>query len=538
MSGMTESVGDLPLVSAHYYPASSEVTTDLVLVHGWGGNARAWVGLLPELRDIAAVTVLEYAGNAFDRELASSADVDDLCAALISKAPRGALWLGWSLGGLLAVRAASEHPEHIAGVITLGSNPRFLAGDAWPGMQAETFTQFVAGLSQNPNNTLKRFAALQFHGGSKQALKQWREQTGEQPDAVALAQGLRYLAELDVRAALAELKMPVLCLFAEQDALVPVDAGRTLEDSWAGNSNRQVRFVAGSHGFCWEHPKALAREIGLFIDKYQPKPETAKSTINKRDVARSFSQAADSYDAVATLQRQVGKTLLQQRPRQAHHILDLGCGTGYFSARLRKHYPRAQVIGLDLAQGMVRYAKAQHGEHIKDWLTGDAEQLPLADNSVDLIYSSLVVQWCQQPKKLWAELARVLKPGGEILCSTLGPDTLKELRSAWAAVDDAVHVNRFASVFALTSTMPNSLKVSYKTETIVLRYGFLMGLLKELKSLGAHNVNRGRKRGMTGKRQLQALINAYESFREHGELPATYDVIYLHLVKDAASCGS
>lgn len=528
MSGMNDLISNERYVSTHFSPAKMNAGVDIVLLHGWGGNARAWQPLLPELTAFASVTVLEYAGNAAATGLASTADIDSLCDALVASTPRGAFWMGWSLGGLLAVRAARRHPSHFGGVVTLGSNPCFIANASWPGMPAEVFAGFQRGLEQHPEKTLERFTALQFHGGSKTILKQWREHVGQQACAASLAQGLQYLAELDLRDDFAALNVPALALFAEQDALVPTLAGHSLGELWASKSDGRVLFYTGSHGFGVEQPALVARELKKFVGHLQQ-----SSSINKRDVARSFSQAAATYDAVATLQRQVGQTLLQQCPERAHRILDLGCGTGYFSARLQKRYPKAQVVGLDLAEGMVRYAKAHHEAQLRDWLVGDAEQLPLANNSVDLIYSSLVVQWCQRPEKLWSELARVLKPGGLVLCATLGPDTLKELRCAWADVDKAVHVNDFADIDVLKPAIPRTLTLTCERESIVLRYGFLMSLLKELKSLGAHNINQGRKRGMTGKRQFQALINAYERFRENGELPATYDVMYLRLQKNA-----
>jgi malonyl-CoA O-methyltransferase len=208
-------------------------------------------------------------------------------------------------------------------------------------------------------------------------------------------------------------------------------------------------------------------------------------------------------------------------------MLDLGCGTGYFSASLKQRYPGARYIGLDLAEGMVKYARGRATSN-SEWLVADAESLPLASESVDLVFSSLAVQWCSRPTHLFAELARVLRPGGRCVFTSLGPGTLCELRAAWAAVDSNQHVNSFQTMPELSAAARDVPGVSLRLESHGFRmeYTRVRDLLAELKTLGAHNMNRGRPTGLTSRRALQGMLRAYEVYREEGVLPATYDVIF------------
>jgi malonyl-CoA O-methyltransferase len=217
-------------------------------------------------------------------------------------------------------------------------------------------------------------------------------------------------------------------------------------------------------------------------------------------------------------------------------VLDLGCGTGYFSSALQAAFPAGHYFGMDLAEGMVTYAQQyQRG----DWLCGDAEKIPLADNSIDIIFSSLAIQWCEDLDSVFAEIARVLKPGGQFIFSTLGPDTLHELREAWRQVDDYVHVNRFVEQQVLDrAAKDSSLQLAddyIQQQEITLQYDTLKQLTAELKALGAHNVNSGRPAGLTGKNRMQKFIQAYERQRNTASmLPASYQVWYGRLSKPLA----
>lgn len=255
--------------------------------------------------------------------------------------------------------------------------------------------------------------------------------------------------------------------------------------------------------------------------------------IDKQAVAASFSRAATTYDQVAELQRSVGTNLLERLPKdlQAERLVDLGCGTGYFTRALNARFQQP-VLGLDIAEGMLRYARSQ-GPASCAWVTADAEALPLRSDSQQLLFSSLALQWCPDLGQALREAHRVLQSGGHMVFNTLVDGTLQELRDAWQAVDGYVHVNRFMPLAQLQQILASSgfTHWSCEVETHVLHYPQLSALTHELKALGAHNLNAGRPGGLTGRARLRALTSAYESFRQSAGLPATYQVAQIILHK-------
>jgi len=256
---------------------------------------------------------------------------------------------------------------------------------------------------------------------------------------------------------------------------------------------------------------------------------------DKRQVAASFSKAATSYDSVAELQRAVGSELMSRLPEvMPARWLDLGSGTGYFSRVLAQRFPHSEGLALDIAEGMLRHARPLGGaDH---YVAGDAENLPLRDASVDLVFSSLAVQWCSDFASVLSEARRVLTPGGVFGFASLCVGTLYELRDSWQAVDGLVHVNRFRAfedyqrLCAASGLQVHSVSVLPH----VLHYPDVRSLTHELKALGAHNINPGRPGGLTGRARIQALIEAYEAFRQEKGLPATYQVVYAVLEKPSA----
>ncbi len=263
---------------------------------------------------------------------------------------------------------------------------------------------------------------------------------------------------------------------------------------------------------------------------------------NKQLVAKSFGQAAANYDDVAVLQRQTADELLDRLSLvtlQPKCILDLGAGTGRNLDLLAKRYPKSQLIALDIAPAMLQQARHnyQQSEGLKRWLpnnkpryfAGDAEHLPLADNSVDLVFANLTLQWCD-PRQSFVEIQRVLRPDGLLMFTTLGPDTLHELRTAWAAVDDYPHINMFYDMHDIGEAMMAAglAEPVLDTDRYTLTYNNAMALMKDLKILGARNVNTGRRQGLTGKKTFKAVEQAYQQFRTDALLPATYEVVYGH----------
>lgn len=498
--------------------------TNLVLIHGWGCDSRTWQPVRESLQSIASVTTIDLPGFGTSAPLPEFS-LDAVLEQIATQLPAKSVVMGWSLGGMLAVQLAARFPERIDAVITLAANLKFVASADYPAaMPYAINSQFNQGFAQDPQATLKLFGGLLAQGDANERdlLKQLRRnEIGTVNDN--WLQALQLLAMLDNRTAFAQLQQPGLHVFAEKDALVPVAAAAALTE--INPQQEVVVFENTAHALHWSQPQALVECVTCFL-----KREEASVRLDKKKVAQSFSRAASTYDSVAQLQRDIGTQLFARLPNDlpAHSVvLDLGSGTGFFTRQLAARYGSAQIIGVDIAEGMLNFAAGQQAG--ASWLCADAELLPLADNSVDIIFSSLAIQWCSHLPQLLAELARVLKSEGRIHLATLGPGTLHELKTAWQQVDNYVHVNRFQSASQLAAAVEQTHLVmdELQQENRTLYYAQLHELTRELKSLGAHNVNEGKPAGLTGRARLLAFKNAYENFRIQQVLPATYDVIYL-----------
>ena len=255
---------------------------------------------------------------------------------------------------------------------------------------------------------------------------------------------------------------------------------------------------------------------------------------DKTGIRRNFDRAAGGYDQVAVLQQTVGERLLDRLNvvrLQPARILDLGSGTGRLSAQLAQRYDPARVVQLDLSYNMLKQSSRNRkctGENCL--LCADAENLPIADECVEFAFSNLMFQWVTRLDRALAEIYRTLLPGGLLLFSTFGPDSLVELRESWSGVDDHVHVNAFTDMHDLGDALVRAGFVDpvMETETFTLVYDDGRALMRELKSLGAGNVNTGRRKSLTGKRNLQEMLAEYR--RRHGNdgLPATFEAVYGH----------
>jgi len=256
--------------------------------------------------------------------------------------------------------------------------------------------------------------------------------------------------------------------------------------------------------------------------------------LEKRRVRRSFDLAASSYDEHARLQRIVREEMLSRLEwlrLSPGVVVDLGCGTGGALRALRKRFPRARLLGLDISQGMLEEARGRLPWLRKPHLVGaDMESLPLRDATVDLLFSSLTLQWSNDPARVFREARRVLRPGGVFLFSTLGPDTLHELRDAWQVADPGhTHVNLFYDMHDLGDALVHAglRDPVMDVERIRLDYPDVQSVMRSLKGIGAHNGMAGRARGLTGKGRLLRVREAYEVYRnEVGMLPASYEVIH------------
>jgi len=256
--------------------------------------------------------------------------------------------------------------------------------------------------------------------------------------------------------------------------------------------------------------------------------------IDKHRARRAFSRAADTYDEAAVLQREIGERMLERLDYvklAPEVILDAGCGTGTGAEALLRRYRKARVVAMDFAYPMLRRAR-RRGSWLRRpiCVCGDIDHLPLADASVDLVFSNAVLQWSTDLAGSFSECLRVLRPGGLLMFTTFGPDTLKELRAAWAEVDGHSHVSPFTDMHDIGDLLLRShfAEPVMDAEWLTLTYEDVGGLMGDLKTLGAGNATAGRARGMTGKARLAAMRDAYEQFRVDGRLPATWEVIYGH----------
>jgi malonyl-CoA O-methyltransferase len=258
--------------------------------------------------------------------------------------------------------------------------------------------------------------------------------------------------------------------------------------------------------------------------------------LDKRRFRNAFERAASRYERAAVLQREVGARLLERLDYiriDPGCIVDLGSGPGLCTGLLGKRYKSAEVVALDLAPAMVTQARQKLSWWEKPFskqhfLCADAERLPLADRSVDFIFSNLTLQWCRDLEQTFAELHRVLKPNGLLMFTTMGPDTLKELRESWRAADDRIHVHPFLDMHDIGDALMRSRFADpvMDMEYLTVTYQDARTLMRDLKTIGAHNAAESRNRGMTGKARLKSMLAHYETYRRDGQLPATYEIVY------------
>jgi len=288
----------------------------------------------------------------------------------------------------------------------------------------------------------------------------------------------------------------------------------------------------GDHGRHNNHDLGRQDNHGVGVNA----PEAADAdgyALDPWAVRRGFDQAAGTFDAAAVLHAEVRANLLARLDWTAltpSVVVDAGAGTGSGALALLRRYPKALVIALDIAPRMLQAAARR-----RFWLRraspvcADAERLPLAAGGVDLILSNLMLQWCD-PDAVFAEFRRVLAPHGLLSFTTLGPDTLRELRSAWGAVDSRIHVHRFIDMHDIGDALVRAGFASpvLDVERYTLSYRDTRRLAADLKATGARNAAAGRPRGLTGRRRFADLQAAYEAFRQDGHLPATYEVVFGH----------
>jgi len=529
-----------PSCAAKYYPCTGVrlYARPVVLLHGWGMDSQIWQSLPQRLSQSADIMTLDLPGFGSSPPLSDYSE-NALHQWLAEQLPARCYLIGLSLGGMLASGFAARYPQRVEGLITLSSNLCFAANDAYvSAMHPQQFAKFIEAWCDDHNSCLKRFVGLQAQGDSQQRqLMRALRSLQVEIDRDSGEHLLRLLGEMDNSIALSQLQCPTLALFGRHDALVPAASAANIA---ALNSLIDCHIIEGAgHLPQLSQPEKVSELISEFLARHH-------YALDKAKIADSFGRAAALYDRAAQLQHQVGEQAIAKlfttptpisattltSPAQLTKVIDLGCGTGYHCSQLQARFPNATITGIDLSPAMLAYA-AEHNPQ-GQWLCGDAEDLPLQNQSQELIFSNFALQWCENLPRLSAELYRVLKPGGRISIVIPGQQTLTELRSAWQQVDDRVHVNRFYALSDWQAALQQAgfCDLELVSEQRVQQHRSVRELLMELKQVGAHNNNAGKQSTLTGKQQLKALYAAYEQFRvAPHSLPASWEIISIRAIK-------
>ena len=521
------------------YTQSAKARQPLVLLSGWSCDSHIFDWLIPGLAQHFVIVSAEL--NHIPSHITFEQCCAELSDILFPEFTQPINFLAWSLGGNIAMALANQSPELCKNITVLGTTPVFVNNDSvdWA-MPIETFQVFQQQVSANRANGLKQFDRLMTAAGDKSNLKSLRsavkDYRAEQVDArawdaVSLNKGLEFLQQLDQREIITHLKTQGVTLHAllfAGDALVNVKA----EQAYS-----KVTIIEGaSHlGFLTHTEIVYQTCLDMRCDSVESASE------DKHSIATAFSNAATHYDEASDVQQRIAAHVFsrlsasvkadKQKPT---YIVDAGCGTGLWTDKLTTL--AEQVTGVDFADGMLRLAKSRY-PNVRHWLQADLETMPMIAGQSDYIFSSLAVQWCDDFQSMLAHWYTLLKPGGEVVLATLATDTLCELAECFSHIDARSHVNDFYSYQQLLNFVECSdflLEFSEQKKEVQY-YPSAIALMHDLKSIGAQTVKT--KEGLVKpkpmtKSQLLKVSASYEKYRcLDNLLPATYDVVYLHLKK-------
>jgi malonyl-CoA O-methyltransferase len=273
-------------------------------------------------------------------------------------------------------------------------------------------------------------------------------------------------------------------------------------------------------------------EAGTMHARMRTPPPHDEYFLEPSLVRRAFDRASATFDTYSAVHAEVRSRLLERldvvRMNPAV-VVDVGAGTGHGTRALQDRYRGAQLIALDISPRMLEHARRQQ-RFLRRFarVAADAHHLGLRSASIDLLFSNLMLQWCADPDQVFAELARVLKPGGLLTFTTLGPDSLRELRAAWG--DRFVHVHRFIDMHDLGDALMRAgfAEPVMDTERLTVTYRDAGALLRELKGSGSSNIALGRLRGLRSRRRHEDAQARYTGANPSALLPVTLEVVYGH----------
>ncbi len=262
----------------------------------------------------------------------------------------------------------------------------------------------------------------------------------------------------------------------------------------------------------------------------------------KAEIRNTFNQHAAEYEQVAEVQHEIGQRLfdrLQYFKIQPRYVLDVGCGPGVFTEKLKKAYPKAQIVGVDLAWNMLQLSQdKQRWRRTWSLVNGDMSMLPFSSGQFDLVFSNQVIHWGPSLATVFREFSRVMRPDGCLMFSTLGPDTFQELRQSFQVADSFAHVNAFLDMHDIGDCLLHEKFIDpvMDMEILTAHYSTLADLLAGLRAQGVRNIHGNRNPGLTGKDAWHKFEQKILSFlTPEQKLPLTYEVLYGHAWKGMQS---